>query len=76
MSSSTSMGTQQLDFAEFYRSAADECLRTVLVSVGDEDAARELPVPDSGGIAESSAANGAPASLVDRGSWRRRCGQS
>jgi RNA polymerase sigma factor (sigma-70 family) len=37
-----SVGTQQLDFAEFYRSAADECLRTVLVSVGDDDAAREL----------------------------------
>jgi RNA polymerase sigma factor (sigma-70 family) len=36
------VGTQQLDFAEFYRSAADECLRTVLVSVGDQDTAREL----------------------------------
>jgi RNA polymerase sigma factor (sigma-70 family) len=34
--------TQQLDFAEFYRSAADECLRAVLVSVGDQDTAREL----------------------------------
>src|SRR5579863_8664309 len=36
------VGTQQLDFAEFYRSAADECLRAVLVSVGDQDTAREL----------------------------------
>jgi RNA polymerase sigma-70 factor (sigma-E family) len=36
------VGTQQLDFAEFYRSAADECLRAVLVSIGDQDTAREL----------------------------------
>src|ERR1700685_31892 len=36
------VGTQQLDFAEFYRSAADECLRTVQVSIGDQDTAREL----------------------------------
>ena len=36
------MGTQQLDFAEFYRSAADECLRTVLVSIGDQGTAREV----------------------------------
>lgn len=36
------VGTQQLDFAEFYRSAADECLRTVLVSIGDQDTARDL----------------------------------
>ncbi len=36
------MGTQQLDFVEFYRSAADECLRAVLVSVGDQDTARDL----------------------------------
>jgi len=36
------VGNQQLDFAEFYRSAADECLRTVLVSVGDQDTAQEL----------------------------------
>ena len=36
------VGTQQLDFAKFYRSAADECLRAVLVSVGDQDTAREL----------------------------------
>jgi RNA polymerase sigma factor (sigma-70 family) len=36
------VGTRQLDFAEFYRSAADECLRAVLVSIGDQDTAREL----------------------------------
>jgi len=36
------VGTQQLDFAEFYRSAADECLRAVVVSIGDHDTAREL----------------------------------
>jgi RNA polymerase sigma factor (sigma-70 family) len=36
------VGTQQTDFAEFYRSAADECLRAVLVSVGDQDTAQEL----------------------------------
>ena len=36
------MGTQGLDFAEFYRRSADECLRTVLLSVGDQDTAREL----------------------------------
>ena len=36
------MGTQRLDFAEFYRRSRDECLRTVLVSVGDLDTAQEL----------------------------------
>ena len=36
------MGTQRLDFAEFYRISADECLRSVLVSVGDRDMAQEL----------------------------------
>jgi RNA polymerase sigma-70 factor (ECF subfamily) len=36
------VGTQRLDFAEFYRTARDECLRTVLVSVGDQDTAQEL----------------------------------
>jgi DNA-directed RNA polymerase specialized sigma24 family protein len=34
--------TQQEDFAEFYSSAADECLRTVVVSIGDQDTAQEL----------------------------------
>jgi RNA polymerase sigma factor (sigma-70 family) len=36
------VGTQRLDFAEFYRKSRDECLRTVLVSVGDQDTAQEL----------------------------------
>jgi RNA polymerase sigma-70 factor (ECF subfamily) len=36
------MVTERLDFAEFYRVAKDECLFTVLVSVGDRDVAQEL----------------------------------
>jgi RNA polymerase sigma factor (sigma-70 family) len=36
------MGARSLDFAEFYRRARDECLRAVLVSVGDQDMAQEL----------------------------------
>ncbi len=36
------MGTQQLDFADFYRGSRDNCLRAVLVSVGDRDAAQDL----------------------------------
>ena len=36
------MGTQRLDFAEFYRSSRDDCLRTILVIVGDQDSAQEL----------------------------------
>ena len=36
------MGSQQLDFAEFYRESCDDCLRTVLVSVGDLDTAQDL----------------------------------
>jgi DNA-directed RNA polymerase specialized sigma24 family protein len=31
-----------LDFAEFYRRSADECLRAVVVTVGDLDTARDL----------------------------------
>jgi RNA polymerase sigma factor (sigma-70 family) len=34
--------TQRLDFAEFYRRSADDCLRAVLVSVGDRDKAQDL----------------------------------
>jgi hypothetical protein len=34
--------TERLDFAEFYRTFKDECLFTVLVSVGDQDTAQEL----------------------------------
>jgi RNA polymerase sigma-70 factor (sigma-E family) len=37
-----SVGTPGLDFAEFYRQAKDECLLTVLVSVGDRDTAQDL----------------------------------
>jgi RNA polymerase sigma factor (sigma-70 family) len=36
------VGTQRLDFAEFYRRSADDCLRAVLVSVGDLDTAQDL----------------------------------
>jgi RNA polymerase sigma factor (sigma-70 family) len=36
------MGTLSLDFADFYRRSRDECLRTVLISVGDQDTAQEL----------------------------------
>ena len=36
------VGTQRLDFAEFYRRSVDDCLRTVLVSVGDKDTAQDL----------------------------------
>jgi RNA polymerase sigma factor (sigma-70 family) len=36
------VGTQRLDFAEFYRSVRDDCLRTVLVIVADQDSAQEL----------------------------------
>ena len=31
-----------MDFAEFYRRSRDDCLRTVLVSVGDQDTAQDL----------------------------------
>jgi RNA polymerase sigma-70 factor (ECF subfamily) len=36
------VGSQRLDFAEFYRGARDKWLRTVLVSVGDQDTAQDL----------------------------------
>ena len=36
------MGTQGLDFAEFYRDVKDECLFAVVVSVGDRDTAQDL----------------------------------
>jgi DNA-directed RNA polymerase specialized sigma24 family protein len=36
------VGTQRLDFAEFYRESRDDCLRTVLVSIGDRDTAQDL----------------------------------
>ena len=36
------MGTQRLDFAEFYSRFKNECLLTVLVQCGDHDTAQEL----------------------------------
>jgi RNA polymerase sigma factor (sigma-70 family) len=36
------MGTQRLEFAEFYSASRDDCLRTVLIVVGDRDTAQEL----------------------------------
>jgi RNA polymerase sigma-70 factor (ECF subfamily) len=36
------VGNQGWDFGEFYRESKDECLFTVLVSVGDRDIAQEL----------------------------------
>jgi RNA polymerase sigma factor (sigma-70 family) len=36
------VGTQQLDFVEFYRRSKDQCLRTVLASVGNQDTAEDL----------------------------------
>jgi RNA polymerase sigma factor (sigma-70 family) len=36
------VGTQHLDFADFYRGSRDNCLRAVLVSVGDRDLAQDL----------------------------------
>jgi len=38
----TGVGTQRLDFAEFYRESKDACLFSVLVSVGDRDRAQDL----------------------------------
>jgi RNA polymerase sigma factor (sigma-70 family) len=36
------MGSRQRDFAEFYRESKNQCLRAVLVSVGNQDAAQDL----------------------------------
>lgn len=36
------VGTQQLEFTEFYRESKDACLFAVLVSVGDRDVAQDL----------------------------------
>jgi RNA polymerase sigma factor (sigma-70 family) len=36
------VGSQWLDFPEFYRRSRDEYLRSVLISVGDQDTAQEL----------------------------------
>jgi RNA polymerase sigma factor (sigma-70 family) len=36
------VGTERIDFAEFYRASRDDCLRTVVVIVGDQDTAQEV----------------------------------
>jgi len=36
------VGTKRIDFAEFYRASRDDCLRTVVVIVGDQDTAQEI----------------------------------
>ena len=36
------MGSRRLDFAEFYCRSRDECLRSVLIAVGDQDLAQDL----------------------------------
>lgn len=52
------VGSRRLDFTQFYRRSKDECLFTVMVSVGEEDLAREL-------VAEAFARAWA--------SWRKVC---
>jgi len=77
------VGTQRLEFAEFYRSSRDDCLRTVLVIVGDQDSALEL-VAEAFARACASwrtlSRHPAPAAWVVRTAlnlnisrWRRRC---
>jgi DNA-directed RNA polymerase specialized sigma24 family protein len=76
------VGTQRPDFAEFYRRSRDDCLRVVLISVGDPDTAQEL-VADAFARACASwrtvSRHPAPASWVVRTAlnmnisrWRRR----
>jgi RNA polymerase sigma-70 factor (ECF subfamily) len=36
------VGSQRRDFAEFYRESCDDCLRTIVVTVGDRDTAQDL----------------------------------
>ena len=36
------MSNQRADFAEFYRRSRNDCLRAVLVNVGDQDTAQDL----------------------------------
>ena len=36
------MSNQRADFAEFYHRSRNDCLRAVLVNVGDQDAAQDL----------------------------------
>jgi RNA polymerase sigma-70 factor (ECF subfamily) len=74
--------TQRTDFAEFYRRYNDDCLRTVLVSVGDKHTAQDL-VAEAFARAWASwrtvSAHPAPAAWVVRTAlnanisrWRRR----
>jgi RNA polymerase sigma factor (sigma-70 family) len=76
------VGSQRLDFAEFYCESRDECLRSVLVSVGDQDTAQE-PVAEAFARACASwrmvSRHPAPAGWVVRTAlnlnvsrWRRR----
>jgi DNA-directed RNA polymerase specialized sigma24 family protein len=76
------VGTPLADFAEFYQGSADECLRAVLVSVGDLDRAQDL-VNEAFARAWASwrtvSRHPAPAAWVVRtalnaniSSWRRR----
>jgi RNA polymerase sigma-70 factor (ECF subfamily) len=77
------VGTQREDFADFYRESKDECLFTVLVSVGDRDTAQEL-VAEAFARAWASwrtvSRHPAPKAWVVRTAlnvnisrWRRRC---
>ena len=77
------MGTQRPDFAEFYRRSKDECLFTVLLSVGDKDTAQDL-VAEAFARAWASwrtvSRHPAPEAWVVRTAlntniswWRRRC---
>jgi RNA polymerase sigma-70 factor (sigma-E family) len=76
------VGSQRRDFAEFYRESCDNCLRAVLVTVGDQDTARDL-VDEAFARAFASwrtvAKHPAPAAWVVRTAlnanisrWRRR----
>jgi hypothetical protein len=61
------VGTQQLDFAQFYRESKDACLFAVLVSVGDRDVTSlaNLERPAIGGLLEPlSGGAGVPAVAV------------
>jgi RNA polymerase sigma-70 factor (ECF subfamily) len=62
------VGTRRPDFAEFYRSAKDECLFTVLVSVGDRDLAQDLVAEAFARAWASRPAAGSPA--WPPGRWR------
>jgi hypothetical protein len=54
------VSTQRLDFVQFYCRFKDECLLTVLVSVGDRDTAQELVAE---AFAQGTAAAQSPARI-------------